>query len=188
MLAWRGEERAARSLAAVVTEDATRRQHGWRVVWVEYALSVLELALGHYRDALDSVTHDYEENPVLAALAWPDLIEAAVRCGETQLASEILDRLAQRSSGSTAGPAVGLLARSRALLADGHDAERLYLQAIDQLSGCRGRPTVPGRACSTGSGCGGKTESATPGGSCRSPGSCSLKSAQGHSPSGLAGN
>jgi DNA-binding CsgD family transcriptional regulator len=138
VLAWRGEERAARSLAAVVTEDATRRQHGWRVVWIEYALGVLDLALGHYRDVLASVTDDDEENPVLAALAWPDQIEAAVRCGETQLASETLDRLAQRSGGSTAGPAVGLLTRSRALLADGHDAERLYLQAIDQLSGCRG--------------------------------------------------
>jgi hypothetical protein len=171
VLAWRGEERAARSLAAVITEDATRRQHGWRVVWAEYALSVLELALGHYRDALASVTHDYEENPVLAALAWSDQIEAAVRCGKTQLASEILARLAQRSGGSTAGPAVGLLARSQALLADGHDAERLYLQAIDQLSGCRG-----------------KIAAATPGGSCRSPGSCSLKSAQEHSLSGLAGN
>jgi DNA-binding CsgD family transcriptional regulator len=145
VLAWRGEERAARSLAAVITEDATRRQHGWRVVWVEYALGVLELALGHYRDALGSVTHDYEENPVLAALAWPDQIEAAVRCGKTQLASEILVRLAQRSGG-TAGPAVGLLARSQALLADGRDAERLYLQAIDQLSGCRG-PAHHARAC-----------------------------------------
>jgi len=107
---------------------------------------VLELALGHYRDALGSVTHDYEENPVLAALAWPDQIEAAVRCGKTQLASEILARLEQRSGGSTAGPAVGLLARSQALLADGHDAERLYLQAIDQLSGCRG-PAHRARAC-----------------------------------------
>ena len=146
VLAWRGEERAARSLVAVITEDAIRRQHGWRVVWVEYALGVLDLALGHYRDALAGVTHDYEENPVLAALAWPDQIEAAVRCGETQLASEILDRLAQRSGGSTAGPAVGLLTRSQALLADGRDAERLYLQAIDQLSRCRG-PAHRARAC-----------------------------------------
>jgi DNA-binding CsgD family transcriptional regulator len=149
VLAWQGEERAVRSLAAVVTEDATRRQHGWRVVWVEYALSVLELALGHYRDALDAldgVTHDYEENPVLAALAWSDQIEAAVRCGEAQLASEILDRLEQRAGGSTAGPAVGLLTRSRALLADDQDAERLYLQAIDQLSGSRG-PAHRARAC-----------------------------------------
>jgi DNA-binding CsgD family transcriptional regulator len=138
VLAWRGEERAARALAAAVTADATRRQHGWRVVWVEYALSVLELALGHYRDALDRARHEYEENPVLAALAWPDQIEAAVRCGETRVASEILDRLAQRAGGSTAGPAAGLLTRSRALLADGRDAERLYLQAIDQLHGGRG--------------------------------------------------
>jgi DNA-binding CsgD family transcriptional regulator len=149
VLAWQGEERAARSLAAVVTEDATRRQQGWRVVWVEYALSVLELGLGHYRaalDALDGVRHDYEENPVLAALAWSDRIEAAVRCDETQLASEILDRLEQRAGGSTAGPALGLLTRSRALLAADHDAERLYRQAIDQLSGSRG-PAHRARAC-----------------------------------------
>jgi DNA-binding CsgD family transcriptional regulator len=71
-------------------------------------------------------------------MAWPDLIEAAVRCGETQLASEILGRLAQRCSSSTTHLAAGLLARSRALLADDEDAERLYLDAVDYLSKGRG--------------------------------------------------
>jgi DNA-binding CsgD family transcriptional regulator len=138
VLAWQGEEQAARSLAAVVIEDAARRRHGWKTVWAEYALSLLDLALGHYRDALDSVAYAYQENPVLCAMAWPDLIEAAVRCGETQLASEILGRLAQRCSSSTTHLAAGLLARSRALLADEEDAERLYLDAVDHLSSCRG--------------------------------------------------
>jgi DNA-binding CsgD family transcriptional regulator len=146
VLAWRGEEHAARSLAAVVTEDATRRRQGWKVVWAEYALSILDLGLGHYRDALNRAAHGYEEDPMLGALAWPDLIEAAVRCGEAQLASEMLDRFVQRSGSSSIRLAAGLAARSRALLADDKDAERYYLQAIDQLSGCRG-PAHRARAC-----------------------------------------
>ena len=33
------------------------------VVWGRIRARRVELALGHYRDALDSLTHDYEENP-----------------------------------------------------------------------------------------------------------------------------
>ena len=70
MLAWRSKERAARSLAAVITEDATRRRRRLEAGLGRIALGVLELALGHYRDALNSLTHDDEER-VLAALASP---------------------------------------------------------------------------------------------------------------------
>jgi DNA-binding CsgD family transcriptional regulator len=136
--AWRGDERAVRSRAPVVAEEVREKRLGWKASWVEYALSILDLGLGRYRDALTAVTGAYEENPALAAVAWPDLIEAAARCGETVLANELLAQRAPPSLSALTPLAAGLLARSRALLADDSEAESLYLEAIGHLGTCRG--------------------------------------------------
>ena len=87
-------------------------------------------------------------------MAWPDLIEAAVRCGETELASERgLGRLAQRSGGAPAGPVclpgrgpARSRPRRRAPLSPGHRSAGAA--AADRLIGA-------GPACSRGV-CGGK--------------------------------
>ena len=107
-------------------------------MWLEYALAVLELGLGHYEEALASAPHGYEENVILSAFALPDLIEAAVRCGQLTVAQNALDRVGLRTAASPTPLAMGLLARSRALLADGPDAEAQYLEAIAYLGQARG--------------------------------------------------
>jgi ATP/maltotriose-dependent transcriptional regulator MalT len=71
------------------------------------------------------------------AAAGPDedvaeLIEAAVRTGERDTAADALERLSEISR--PAGTDCALEARSRALLSDGDDAERLYREAIDRLT------------------------------------------------------
>lgn len=75
---------------------------------------------------------------ILSAFALPDLIEAAVRCGQLAVARNALDRLGHRAAASPTPLALGLLARSRALLADGPDAEALYQEAIAHLGQARG--------------------------------------------------
>ena len=67
------------------------------------------------------------------AWALPELIEAASRTGQTQVAADALDRLAAATSVSQTDWALGIHARSRALLGDGEDAETSYREAIERL-------------------------------------------------------
>jgi DNA-binding CsgD family transcriptional regulator len=138
VLAWQGQVSETRAQAAAVARAATEDGLGWKLVYVEYALAVLELGLGHYEEALASAPHGYEENVILSTFALPDLIEAAVRCGQLEIARDILDRVGRRAAASPTPLALGLLARSRALLADGPDAEALYREAIGHLRLARG--------------------------------------------------
>jgi DNA-binding CsgD family transcriptional regulator len=67
----------------------------------------------------------------------PELIEAAVRSGERPTAEIAFERLTERSSTSSTEWARGVEAATRALLAEGIQAEEHYLDAIDQLGRSR---------------------------------------------------
>ena len=138
VLAWQGQASDTRVQAVAAARTATEQGQGWKLVWLEYALAVLELGLGHYADALAAAPHGYDENPLLGAFALPDLIEAAVRCGQLAVAQDALERVTERAAASPTPLALGLLARSRALLADGPDAGGLYEEAIAYLRQARG--------------------------------------------------
>ena len=138
VLAWRGQASQARAQAEAAEQVALRQSQGWKLPWLEYARMVLALGLGRYAEALAAAPHGYEDNPLLSAFALPDLIEAAVRCDQRSFAEQSADRVARRTAASPTPLALGLLARSRALLADGPQAEALYTEAISQLSQARG--------------------------------------------------
>jgi DNA-binding CsgD family transcriptional regulator len=139
VLAWRGQSSETRAQAAAAARIATERGHGWKLAWLEYAIAVLELGWGHYEQALVAAPQAaYEENVLLDAFALPDVIEAAVRCGQRTRAEWAMDRIARRAATSPTPLALGLLARSRALLEDGPDAEALYQEAITHLRKARG--------------------------------------------------
>jgi DNA-binding CsgD family transcriptional regulator len=137
-LAWGGHEAEARAEAAAVTRFAVEQGQGFMLLFVNYGLTVLELGLGHYRAAFDSAMRNYQDNPFLSIVAFPDLIEAASRCGELAVAMQATDELAARALPNGTAIALGLLALSRALLADEVEAEKLYQEAIEYLSHCRG--------------------------------------------------
>ncbi len=63
----------------------------------------------------------------------PTLAEAAARVGNRHLAEEAVADLALRAGPAGTPWALGLLARSRALLAEGSDADDRYLEAIRLL-------------------------------------------------------
>src|SRR6266851_4993782 len=138
VLAWRGRETEARAAAAAVTRYATEHGHGWMLAFADYARAVLELGLGNYRAAFPSDPGNYRDNPFLGIVGLPDLIEAASRCGERAVAAEATAEFAARALPGGTAIALGLLAVSRALLADDASAERLYQDAIGHLSHCRG--------------------------------------------------
>ncbi|HTQ91608.1 MAG TPA: LuxR C-terminal-related transcriptional regulator, partial [Streptosporangiaceae bacterium] len=141
-LVWRGRETDARQVAAVVAGEATDAGRTAQSVWVQYCLAVLELALGNYQAALRCVLGVQEDDAPFSALALPDLVEAAARCGETRMAEVALGRLAERALVAATPLALGLLARSRALLAGDADAEGLYEEAVKHLERCRSAPEL----------------------------------------------
>ena len=104
---------------------------------------MLELGLGNYQAALQYALGVYEDDaPHLVDYVLPDLVEAAARCGETGIADAALERLAERATAAGTPLVLGLLARSRALLAADDDAEPLYAEAIGHLGQCRARPQL----------------------------------------------
>src|SRR3954449_1278435 len=69
--------------------------------------------------------------------AVAELIEAAVRCGEHRLAERALERLAVTTRAAGTDWALGVEARSRAMLTDGDAADGLYREAIERLGRTR---------------------------------------------------
>jgi DNA-binding CsgD family transcriptional regulator len=70
----------------------------------------------------------------------PELVEAASRCGKDRVAAGALERLSERTQAAATEWALGIEARSRALVAPEHAAEELYVEAIDRLRRCRVAP------------------------------------------------
>ena len=142
-LAWRGREAATRRVAAAVTREAVGAGRGSHIMDAQYCLAVLELGLGNYQAALQSALGVYEDDaPDMGTQVLPDLVEAGARCGETGVAEAALGRLAERAAAVGTPLALGLLARSRALLASDADAEPLYEEAVKHLTQCRARPQL----------------------------------------------
>ena len=109
--------------------------------------AILYNSLGRYADALAAAQQASKDTPELYVSMWalPELIEAAVRSGNTQTASDALDRLAETTQAGGTDFGLGIEARSRALLSDGEAADDLYREAIDRLSRTRLRAEL-GRA------------------------------------------
>jgi len=72
----------------------------------------------------------------------PELIEAATRTGSTPMASDALEKLAMRIRAGGTEDGLGILARSRALLSEGEEAEGYHREAISRLGRTRMRPAV----------------------------------------------
>jgi DNA-binding CsgD family transcriptional regulator len=143
ILARRGQEAAAREAAAVASAEAIETGQAGALRYVQSALAVLEISLGNYDAALDYARRIYEADQVpLGTVVLPDLIEAASRCDEPELAAAALARLSDRAQVSGTRLARGMLHRSRALVADDQHAGPLYRRAVEELKQCRAIPEL----------------------------------------------
>jgi DNA-binding CsgD family transcriptional regulator len=141
--AWRGRSLETRELAEAWLREAFARDLGLYVAAARYALAVLEIGLGQYEAALAAARDACEASALYASTAaLPELVEAAVRTGERELAVSTVGRLAERTLDSGTDWALGTLARSRALLEEGAPAERLYREAIERLRSSRMVPQL----------------------------------------------
>jgi DNA-binding CsgD family transcriptional regulator len=137
--AWRGQEAVARELIEVAIREAGSRGEGWGVAFSEYAHALLCNGLGEYDEALVAAGRAREYSLKRAGENWslPELIESATRTGRTDLAADALGRLARKARASGTDWALGVEARSRALLSEGDTAEGLFGKAIERLSRTR---------------------------------------------------
>jgi DNA-binding CsgD family transcriptional regulator len=138
LAACRGDEARASKLIDEAERDAIARGEGFVLTFGEHARAVLHNALGHYETALENAQRASEQDE-LHASAWslPELVEAAVRSGKPELAADALQRLRERTQVAGTESALGIEARSRALLSDDALAEGLYREAIERLGHCR---------------------------------------------------
>src|SRR4051812_7258701 len=140
LAALRGHEAEFSELVQTSVGEAQGRGEGLALGVSEFVSGVLYNGLGRYDAALAAVRHadrNYEEGP--ATWALPELIEAAVRCEQHDLAQHALDRLTETTRASGTDRALGIEARSRALLSGGDAADRLYREAIERTGRTRVR-------------------------------------------------
>jgi DNA-binding CsgD family transcriptional regulator len=141
--AWCGRERRTHRHVRAAAGDAAARGQAAELGFAQYALAVLENGLGHYDLALTAARAACEERAsYVTAFALPELIEAAVRSREPDLARSALRQFEEAASASGTEWAQGMVARSRALQAQPFAAEALYEAAIDHLKRCRARPQL----------------------------------------------
>jgi DNA-binding CsgD family transcriptional regulator len=102
---------------------------------------VLRNGLGGYEQALVAARQAAEDTDASWWRNWGlvELIEAATRSGDADLAADALGQLSRTTAASGTDWALGIEARSRALLTDGEAAEPLYRQATERLARTRVR-------------------------------------------------
>ena len=136
VLALRGAPEA-RAKAANVFALAEQHGIGISATLAHFALAQLDVAEGRYDDALHHAQTVVGSQPFgYSNEVLPDLIEAAVRAGRKDVASEALAMLREQGLASGSRWALGLVARSRALVV-GADGEADYLEAISLLDSTR---------------------------------------------------
>jgi DNA-binding CsgD family transcriptional regulator len=141
LAAWRGAEAEATALIEASRQDVVRRGEGLWLIATEWACAVLFNSLGRYDDALATAERAAEHPYELGMSTWvpTELIEAAVRSGHPERAAEPLARLQEMSRASGTDWALGVEARSRAIVSEGDAAEGLYREAIERLGRTRVR-------------------------------------------------
>jgi DNA-binding CsgD family transcriptional regulator len=137
--AWRGRESEASRLIEATREEVVLRGEAYGLSVTEWASAVVYNGLGRYEDALAAAERASEHPEDLGISNWglAELIVAAVRSGKPERAAEALERLSEIARASGSDWALGIEARSRALVSEGEVAERLYREAIERLGRTR---------------------------------------------------
>jgi len=138
LAAWRGEEARLVKLIEARARDATAKGEGRAISMVEYLTALLNNGLGRYEAAFGGARRACEHDD-LCFFGWSliELVEAGSRSGAKEEAAVALRQLEERTRPAGTDWALGVLARSRALLTGGEAADVLYREAIERLGRCR---------------------------------------------------
>lgn len=132
--ALRGQDEQVRASATAIMEMAHTYGIGSARVVCLVALVKLDLGRGRHEQAVMSALPLYQEDPPgFGSHILPDLAEAAAHGGHRELAEAALRRLTVRASASGTRWALGLVARSAALLGTGGEPDVRFAEAEHHL-------------------------------------------------------
>ena len=113
-------------------------------IYAHWAAAVQYNGLARYEEAAAAARQATSNTFEYWVSVWalPELVEAAMRVGEVELARDALERLAETTQPAGTYLALGIEARSRALLTSGDSADLLYREAIERLGRTEVRPEL----------------------------------------------
>jgi DNA-binding CsgD family transcriptional regulator len=145
-LVWLRALQGAEKEATTVITRAIERTEGAQALasHAHHAAALLYNGLARYEEAASSaqLAVGNASNPWYATWALPELVEAASRIGNESLARDAFERLTEATQPANTDFALGIEARTRAIVTDGRAAETLYQEAIDRLSRTPLRPEL----------------------------------------------
>jgi tetratricopeptide (TPR) repeat protein len=149
LAAFRGREAEVVQLTGANVEEIVRRGEGMGVAVTQWASALLYNGLGRYENALAAAEQasEYPEELALSTWVLVELIEAAARAGRPARAAEAIRQLSETTRAGGTDWALGIEARSRALLSERETAERRYREAIDRLGRTRVRVELARAPC-----------------------------------------
>jgi DNA-binding CsgD family transcriptional regulator len=138
--AYRGEIAAARQSGLELIRQSTARGQGGIADIGRSVLVVANLFAGEPQAAIEAGSTVMEHDPAFTAEhTLPELAEAAFRSGDERTAGRAFARLDSRARASGTAWALGLRARTQALMNDGEQAEHAYLDSIRHLEHSRAK-------------------------------------------------
>jgi DNA-binding CsgD family transcriptional regulator len=142
LAAFQGREDEASALFAKAAAESAASGEGLGVQYAQWATALLSNGLGRYAEALAAARDASEAAPELFVSHWAlaELVEAAARSDEPDVAAKAADRLVEVTSASESDWGLGVAARARALASDDDTAEQLYTDAIIRLGRTPLRP------------------------------------------------
>jgi DNA-binding CsgD family transcriptional regulator len=133
LAASQGREADTLRLVDATMPELVTRGEGMGVTMAQWAVAALYNGLGRYEEAASAAKQALADAQPLGMAGWAriELIEAAVRSGNVDLAAEAVKGFSARAAGTDW--ALGADARSRALVSRGDAAENAYREAIERL-------------------------------------------------------
>ncbi|KIH98043.1 LuxR family transcriptional regulator [Streptomonospora alba] len=132
--------RGRRQEALELFAEARRRGAGQLAANTDGAAAVLYNGLGDYPAALEAAGRTVARGDLfLAGFTLPELVEAAVRCGENTVAESALESLLERTAPSGTAYGLGVAAGARALV---RGAEDDYRESVERLAESPLRPEL----------------------------------------------
>ena len=134
----RGDPRPGLAQIEASEVAANARNEGVVLTFGEHARALLYNGLGQHAAAVAPAQSASSRDELMVSVwALPELVEAAARSGKRELAADAVERLAERTQAAGTDLALGIEARTRALISVDPAAEELYREAVARLGRSR---------------------------------------------------